>query len=155
MPADQMRGPFAHGLRIQRVQHLPGKPLVMGQRRPPRDQAEKVTPLNRRKPGVEVVRHPRRRDNRHRCGFQMPVQRLGQAERVPVARKVAMGHLSGRMDPRIGAPSRRDPRRVRLQRAERIFHRLLHRRLARLTLPTGKGAAVIVDLQGISGHAFP
>jgi hypothetical protein len=59
---------------------------------------------------VEIIGNAGRNQHRHGCGFQVEIQRLGQAERIPVAGQIGMGDLGCGVDARIGAPGRRDPR---------------------------------------------
>ena len=53
---------------------------IMGDGRAPGDQPEQIAPFQRRETGVEIVIDTRRSKGRRRGGFQVPVQRLGQAE---------------------------------------------------------------------------
>ncbi len=152
MMPDQMGRPCTHRRQIQIARHLPDQPRVMGRRRAPHQQAEEIAPFQRREPRVPVIGHGRGGDNRHRLRLEVVVQRLGQAERVPVARHVAMRNLRQRMHARIGAPGGGDAVRAGFQPVQRILDRALHRRLIRLRLPSGKGRAVIFDPEGIAWH---
>ena len=73
---------------------------------------------------MPVIRHYGAGCYGNRVGFEVVIQRLGQAERLPVAGQVAVRHLSGCMHARVRPPRRGDrvgailkPRQGRLDRA--------------------------------------
>ena len=149
---DQMGGARAHGPGVQRTPHLPDLPALMGHRHAPRHQPEQIAPLHGREPGVEIIRHPRRPQDGDGRGLQVPVQRLGQPERVPVTAHVAMRDLSPGVHSRIRPPRRRDVVRPPIEPEERRLQRPLHRGLVGLPLPAGEGGAEIFEAEGVAGH---
>ena len=89
---------------------------------------------------MEAVGHRHGLQNGHWGRAQMPVQRLGQAEWVPVADKVGMGDLASGMNAGIRAPCGGNGVGSGLQPPQSLLDGGLHRRLARgLPLPALKG----------------
>ena len=150
--ADQMRRAGAHCRDVQRMRDLPDQPRVMGGRGAARQQAEKVSPLDRRKPCVPFGADLGAGADRHARAFEVVVQRLAQAEGVPALAQIAMRDLRGGMDPGVRATGGGDGMGAGFKPCQRLFDRALNRGLIGLTLPPGKGRAVIFDLKGITGH---
>ena len=150
-----MRRPGPHRVDVKRLAHLPDEAVVVGRGRAPREQAEHIGALDRAEACVEVVGHARRVEDRDGGGLQVPVQRLGQAERVPVAFQIRVGHLARGVDARVGPSGRGDPRaarKARVQPRQRGLDRALDRGQVRLRLPARERAARIFDQQRITGH---
>ena len=143
MPPQQVLRGFLHWLQIQRLRNLPDQPGVMRGRRAPHQQAKAVLPLNRGKPCVPVIGHAPGLPDRDGLRLQMIVQRLGQAERIPLFLQVAMGHLGQRVHPGIRPPCCGNRVRAGFKPRQSRLDRALNRGLIRLTLPPGKGRAVI------------
>ena len=152
MSADQTLGGLLHGVRVQVVLDLPDQPLVMGGRRPPHQQPKKVSPLDRRKPGVPVIGDPRAIHDGYGMRLEMLVQRLGEPEWIPVLFHVALRHLTRGVDASIGAPGGGNRVIARLKSGQRRLDRALNRGLVFLALPPGKGGAVIFDFESIARH---
>ena len=76
----------------------------MHQRRAAAHEFEKVAPLDGRETRMPVVRHPRAGSDCDWLRSEMKIQRLSQAERIPVAFQIAMRDLTDRVNPCIGAP---------------------------------------------------
>ena len=152
MATQQHVRPFLHGLDIQRMIDLPNLPPVMRCRRASHQDTEQVLPFDRRKPRVPIVSHARGVHDRHRLRFEVIVQRLGQAERVPFLDHVAMGDLAQRMNPSIGAPCGSNRMRTRLDTGQGLFDCPLHGRLILLPLPSGKRFPLVFNFQRVSGH---
>jgi uncharacterized protein len=65
-----------------------------------------------------------------------------------------MRHLPGRMDPRVSPSGAHDQMWSGLDPVERGFDGTLNRMLGRLALPACKGATVIFDFEGVTGHVI-
>ncbi len=126
----------------------------MGHRRAAGDEAEEVAAFAGGEAGVEVIR-----DTGAACrhgdgqGPQVVVQRLCQAERVPVAGEVDMGDLTCGMDAGVGAASGGDGMGAGFEAGKGRLDGGLHRGLTfGLTLPALERGTVILDLQGETRH---
>lgn len=120
--------------------------------RAPLYQPEHIAPLHRRKPRVEIILNDRAINNRHLRRSEMEIQRLGQAERLPILGEISMGHLRRGMNAGIGAPRRRDRMIALFQPRQSRLNRALHGGVIGLPLPSCEGRAVVFDFESISGH---
>lgn len=128
----------------------------MGDRRAPRDEPEQIAPLHRTETRVKIIGDLHRLHDGNRMRFQVEIQRLAQAERVPVTGQIDRRHLPRAMHTRIGATGGGNGMIARFQLGQSRFNRSLHRRLAlRLTLPALIGATVILNFQRKSWHVPP
>ncbi len=153
MVPDQIGRTRLHGGQIEPVEHLPDQTAVMNHRRPAADQPEGVAPLDCRKAGMEVVGNPSHLHHCNRRGLEVEVQRLCQAEGIPVPLQITMGHLPCCVHARIGSARCGNGMRPGFQPRERSLYRALHGFLTlRLALPASKGATIIFDFQRVSWH---
>lgn len=150
--ADQVGGPGAHGVGIEGLAHLPDEAIIERCRRAAHQQAEQVAPFRGGKPGVPVIPHARRVHDGDRRGFEVVIQRLGQAKGCPGLGRVTMGHLTQGMHARIGTPRRGNLVRAGFNFAKRGFDCALDCRQIRLALPALEGVAVVFDFQSIAWH---
>ena len=149
---DQMRRALAHRRDVEGVQNLPDPTPIMHDGGPPRDETEKIASFDCRKTRVKVIGDARASDDRDRSRLEMEIQRLGQAERIPVLAQIGMGDLRGGMNPGIGASRGRDRMCPGFEPRQRGLDRALHGRLVRLALPASERSPVIFDLERISRH---
>ncbi|GLR40672.1 hypothetical protein GCM10007880_11880 [Mesorhizobium amorphae] len=84
--------------------------------------------------------------------MQMRVDGVAHLVARPRLGEVDMRHLCGRMHAGIGAAGGTQPDLFAAESFDRLFDRLLHRRLIRLVLPAGKLAAVIFDVEAKTRH---
>ena len=102
---------------------------------------------------MEIVGYLTDLENRDRIGVKMCIQSRGQPVGRPRSAHIAMCHLSGCMDTRVGSSRAKYSRTLRVEVGEGFFQALLHALRAVLSLPTSKGSAIIFDFQRVSGHS--
>ena len=152
MRADQTPGTGLHRGDIQFTPHPPNPAPVVNKRRTSGHDAEKVVPFTGRKPGVPVVIDPYAGGHCNRFGFQVKVQRLGQAERVPFAGQFAMCDLAKGMNPRICTARSGNRWRIGFKPGQRRLDNRLDRGRGRLSLPARKRLSVVFDSERKTWH---
>ena len=112
MRADEVLRGLAHRVNIKRAADAPRMAQVVDQRCAAHDDPVEVSAFGGREARVPVIPDGHASGHGYGMGFQMMVQRFGQAERLPFARHVAMGHLTQRVNAGVGAPGGRDGRHI-------------------------------------------
>lgn len=154
VPADQVARGGLHGDGIQRMADLPDKPVVMGDRGTAGDKAKEIAAFTGAETRVEITLHAGDGGDGNGLRAQVGVDGPGKAERVPIARKIAMGDLACGMHAGVGAACALDDMRAGLQAGKGGLDGSLHGGLAAgLALPAVERATVVVDFQGIARHA--
>jgi hypothetical protein len=150
--ADQNLRGRMHRVGVEAVMDMPHAAFVEdGPRAPVRDSI-KIGALHGRETRVEIGRYLRHVDRSHTGGLQMPVQRVADFQRVPVALEIDVCCLPQRVHARIGAPGGGDFHRMAAEFRECGFQRFLHRRPVGLTLPADETAAIVFEDQLVARH---
>ena len=152
MFADQVAGPGLHRPGVKVMADLPDLTGVMHRWRAAGDKAKDIAPFDGGEPGVPVIGHGSAGDDGDGIGLEVEIQRLGQAERVPIARQIAVCHLTKGMDPRV-SPARCGNRVwAWFQLCQCRLNCALNGGLVALPLPARKRGTVVFYFQGIARH---
>ncbi len=150
--AHQGLGGGVHGLRVQRLLHVPDPAALQRRRRLAIEDAVEIGPSLGREAGMEVGAGFGCGQHHDGLAHQMGVQRVHHRGGGPGLLQVEVDHLAGGVDPGVRAAGGVDPDRLAAEGRDRPLQRGLHRREVRLRLEAVIGPAVVFHRQPIARH---